>query len=70
MTLIFGNMTQDFVTFGSVENEYYQALQSNDTNVIAQAQAALDVAASAFVHSASLDASYLAYLGKFMIRSE
>ncbi|KAG1825477.1 P-loop containing nucleoside triphosphate hydrolase protein [Suillus subaureus] len=69
MTLIFGNMTQDFVTFGSAENEYYQALQSNDTNMIAQARAALDVAASAFVHSASLDASYLAYLGIAMLVS-
>ncbi|KAG2041266.1 P-loop containing nucleoside triphosphate hydrolase protein [Suillus americanus] len=69
MTLVFGNMTQDFVTFGSAQNEYYQALQSNDTNVIEQAQATLDVAASAFVHSASLDASYLAYLGIAMLVS-
>lgn len=68
MTLVFGDMTQDFVTFNSAENEYYQSLQSNDTNVIEQAQAALDAAASTFVHSASLDASYLVYLGKFLIR--
>ncbi|KAG2345376.1 P-loop containing nucleoside triphosphate hydrolase protein [Suillus weaverae] len=63
MTLIFGNMTQDFVTFGSVQNQYYQSLQSNNSTAIGQAQAALDAAASAFVHSASLDASYLTYLG-------
>ncbi|KAG2070640.1 P-loop containing nucleoside triphosphate hydrolase protein [Suillus decipiens] len=69
MTLVFGDMTQDFVTFGSVQNEYYQALQSNDTNTIAQAQAALDAAASVFVHSASVDASYLAYLGIAMFAS-
>jgi ATP-binding cassette subfamily B (MDR/TAP) protein 1 len=68
MTLIFGNMTQDFVSFSSVQNEYYQSLQSNNSTAIEQAQAALDAAASAFVHNASLDASYLVYLGKFMIR--
>ncbi|KAG2073837.1 P-loop containing nucleoside triphosphate hydrolase protein [Suillus decipiens] len=69
MTLVFGNMTQDFVTFDSAQNEYYQSLQSNDTNVISQAQAALDAAASTFVHSASVDASYLAYLGIAMFVS-
>ncbi|KAG1908571.1 P-loop containing nucleoside triphosphate hydrolase protein [Suillus fuscotomentosus] len=69
MTLVFGDMTQDFVTFNSAENEYYQSLQSNDTNVIEQAQAALDAAASTFVHSASLDASYLVYLGIAMFVS-
>jgi ATP-binding cassette subfamily B (MDR/TAP) protein 1 len=68
MTLIFGNLTQDFVTFGIAENEYYQSLQSEDPNVIQQAKAALDAAASAFRHSAGLDASYLVYIGKFLIR--
>jgi ATP-binding cassette subfamily B (MDR/TAP) protein 1 len=68
MTLIFGNLTQDFVTFGLAENEYYQSLQSEDANVVQQAQVALDAAASAFRHSASLDASYLVYIGKFLIR--
>ncbi|KAG1825478.1 P-loop containing nucleoside triphosphate hydrolase protein [Suillus subaureus] len=69
MTLVFGDMTQDFVTFSSVENEYYQALQSNDTNVIVQAQAALGAASSWLARSASLDASYLAYLGIAMLVS-
>ncbi|KAJ8580470.1 P-loop containing nucleoside triphosphate hydrolase protein [Rhizopogon salebrosus TDB-379] len=63
MTLIFGNLTEDFVTFGLAENVYFQALQSNDASVIEQAQIALDAAASSFRHNASLDASYLAYLG-------
>ncbi|KAG1878637.1 P-loop containing nucleoside triphosphate hydrolase protein [Suillus tomentosus] len=63
MTLIFGNLTQDFVTFGLAENEYYQSLQSQDANVIGQAQATLDAAASSFRHSANLDASYLVYIG-------
>lgn len=67
MTLIFGNLTQDFVTFGLAENEYYQSLQSQDANVIEQAQATLDAAASSFRHSANLDASYLVYIGKFLI---
>ncbi|KAG2121897.1 P-loop containing nucleoside triphosphate hydrolase protein [Suillus clintonianus] len=69
MTFIFGNLTQDFVTFGLVENEYYQSLQSNDPNVIEQAQAALNAAASAFRHNAGLDASYLTYLGIAMFVS-
>ncbi|KAG2346722.1 P-loop containing nucleoside triphosphate hydrolase protein [Suillus weaverae] len=63
MTLIFGNLTQDFVTFGLAENEYYQSLQSGDANAAEQAQAALDAAASWFRHSAGLDASYLVYIG-------
>jgi ATP-binding cassette subfamily B (MDR/TAP) protein 1 len=68
MTLIFGNLTEDFVTFGLAENEYFQALQSNDASVIEQAQIALDAAASSFRHNASLDASYLAYLGMYLNR--
>ncbi|KAG2107280.1 multidrug resistance protein 1 [Suillus discolor] len=63
MTFIFGNLTQDFVAFGLAENEYYQSLQSQDANVIEQAQATLDAAASSFRHSANLDASYLVYIG-------
>ncbi|KAG1728170.1 P-loop containing nucleoside triphosphate hydrolase protein [Suillus paluster] len=63
MTLAFGNLTQDFVAFGLAENEYYQSLQSNDANVTEQAQMALDAAASEFRHNASLDASYLTYIG-------
>ncbi|KAG2110630.1 P-loop containing nucleoside triphosphate hydrolase protein [Suillus discolor] len=69
MTLIFGNLTQDFVTFGLAENEYYQSLQSQDANVIEQAQATLDAAASSFRHSANLDASYLVYIGIAMFIS-
>ena len=66
MSLIFGNLVQDFVTFGLAENNYYQSLQSNDANVIEQAQMALDTAASEFRHNASLDASYLTYFGMFL----
>ncbi|KAG1732478.1 P-loop containing nucleoside triphosphate hydrolase protein [Suillus lakei] len=69
MTLVFGNLTQDFVTFGLAENEYYQSLQSTDANVIEQAQAALDIAASEFRHSANLDAAYLVYIGIAMFVS-
>jgi ATP-binding cassette subfamily B (MDR/TAP) protein 1 len=68
MSLIFGNLTQDFVTFGLAENGYYQSLQSNDANSIEQAKMALDAAASGFRRSASLDASYLTYLGMFLNR--
>ncbi|KAG1781399.1 ABC transporter type 1, transmembrane domain-containing protein [Suillus placidus] len=69
MTLIFGNLTQDFVTFGLAENEYYQSLQSGDANAVEQVQAALDAAASWFRHSTSLDASYLVYIGIAMFVS-
>ena len=70
MSLIFGNLTQDFVTFGLAENVYYQSLQSNDANAISQAQIALEAAASEFRQNASLNASYLTYIGKFLNRSE
>ncbi|KAG2160205.1 P-loop containing nucleoside triphosphate hydrolase protein [Suillus bovinus] len=69
MTLVFGDMTQDFVTFNSAQNDYYQSLQSNNASEIAQAQLALDAASSVFVHNASLDASYLVYLGIAMFVS-
>ncbi|OAX43170.1 P-loop containing nucleoside triphosphate hydrolase protein [Rhizopogon vinicolor AM-OR11-026] len=63
MSLIFGNLTQGFVTFGLAANVYDLSLQSNDTDLIEQAQMALDVAASEFRHDVSQDAAYLAYLG-------
>jgi len=66
MTLMFSNLIQDFVTFGLAENNYYQSLQSNDASAIEQAQMTLDTAASEFRHNASLDASYLTYLGMFL----
>ncbi|KAG2070645.1 P-loop containing nucleoside triphosphate hydrolase protein [Suillus decipiens] len=62
-------MTQNFVTFNSVQNNYYQSLQSNDTNVITEAHAALDDAASTFVHNVSLGVFYLIYLGVAMFAS-
>jgi ATP-binding cassette subfamily B (MDR/TAP) protein 1 len=68
MSLIFSNLTQGFVTFGLVANEYYQSLQSNDADLIEQAQMALDAAGSEFRHNASQDAAYLAYLGMFLNR--
>ncbi|KAG2126824.1 ste6-like protein [Suillus clintonianus] len=63
MTFIFGNLIQDFITFGLAQNEYYQSLQYNDANAIEHAQVALNAAASKFRHDAGLDASYLTYLG-------
>ncbi|KIM85661.1 hypothetical protein PILCRDRAFT_776681 [Piloderma croceum F 1598] len=55
MTLIFGKLTQDFVNFAAVLKE---ARAGNP-----QAQAGLSAAAAHFRHTASLDASYLVYIG-------
>jgi len=55
MSLLFGNLTQDFVKFGSVIG---QAHLGNATAI-----AEVPVAAAAFRHTAALDASYLVYIG-------
>jgi len=56
MTLLFGKLTQEFVNFAAVLKE---ARAGNP-----QAQAGLSAAAAHFRHTASLDASYLVYIGK------
>ena len=55
MTLIFGNLVQDFVNFGNVLGN---AQQGNATAI-----ADLPGAASHFRHTAALDATYLVYIG-------
>ncbi|KAF5338963.1 hypothetical protein D9611_008823 [Ephemerocybe angulata] len=55
MSLLFGNLTNDFVRFGIVTA---QAQSGNAT-----AAALVPEAARAFKHAAALDASYLAYIG-------
>ncbi|KAI0350350.1 P-loop containing nucleoside triphosphate hydrolase protein [Trametes cingulata] len=55
MSLLFGRLTQDFVTFGQT----LKHAQSGD----ASAAAAVPGAAAAFKHSAALNASYLVYIG-------
>ena len=57
MSLLFGNLTQDFVTYATV------VLGAKAGNPLAQA--ALPAASAAFRHSASLDAGYLACIGKY-----
>jgi len=61
MSLMFGNLTQDFVSF----SQDISNLGSGDPNV----QANLNAAAASFRHNASLDASYLAYIGMVLIPS-
>ncbi|KAF9221679.1 P-loop containing nucleoside triphosphate hydrolase protein [Gyrodon lividus] len=63
MSLVFGNLTQDFVSFTSAELNYYQELQSGNATATAAAQQALDAAAVGFRHNAAIDASYLVYIG-------
>lgn len=54
MSLIFGNLTQQFVEFQTARNK----------GVDAASTAFLSVAAE-FRHKAAIDASYLAAIGKF-----
>lgn len=56
MSLLFGNLTQDFIEFQGVAA--YAADPNNAT-----AQALLPIAQASFRHTAALDASYLVYIG-------
>ena len=60
MSLLFGRLTQDFVNFGTV----MQSVNSPNATLAQEAKAALPAAAAGFRHSASLNASYLVYIGK------
>ena len=62
MSLLFGRLTQDFVSFGSVLNNVTLSGPVGD-----QARADFPKAAAAFRHSAALDASYLVYIGVGML---
>ena len=57
MSLLFGNLTQQFVSFGYTEAQYLQNVNS------ATALQELQVAAANFRSGAALDASYLVYIG-------
>jgi ATP-binding cassette subfamily B (MDR/TAP) protein 1 len=55
MSLLFGNLTQDFVNF----NRAVQNINPDDP----QSSARVDEAARGFRHVAAQDASYLTYIG-------
>ncbi len=55
MSLLFGNLTQDFVNFTN-------ALRNIDPND-PQSSAAIEQAAKGFRHVSAQDASYLTYIG-------
>ena len=55
MTLLFGNLTQDFINFTNV----IQNINPDDP----QTTAVVEEAARGFRHVAAKDASYLAYIG-------
>jgi ATP-binding cassette subfamily B (MDR/TAP) protein 1 len=59
MSLIFGNLTQDFVNFGIALNK----IDPNDP----ESNTKLDQAAKGFRHVAAKDASYLTYIGMSLI---
>jgi ATP-binding cassette subfamily B (MDR/TAP) protein 1 len=55
MSLLFGDLTQDFVNFSNA----IQAIDPNDP----QSTAKVDEIAKGFRHIAAQDASYLTYIG-------
>lgn len=57
MSLLFGNLTQDFVSFGAAEIAYFEDV--NNATALQQ----LDVAAAQFRSSAASDSVYLVCLG-------
>lgn len=59
MSLLFGNLTQDFIEFQGVA-----AYAQDPNNATAQAQ--LPIAQASFRHTAALDASYLVYIGQLV----
>jgi hypothetical protein len=59
MTLIFGNLVQSFVSFGTTIAE----AKAGDSN----AQLKLPVVAAAFRHAAAGDAAILAYIGRLIL---
>jgi hypothetical protein len=64
MSLLFGNLTEDFVVFGDAASIYYGDLQTGNATAIAAAQQALDAAVAEFRQSAAADATYLVYIGE------
>ncbi|EIW59664.1 multidrug resistance protein 1 [Trametes versicolor FP-101664 SS1] len=60
MSLLFGRLTQDFVTFGTTLKE---AQDPSNPDLQASAAASLPGSAAAFKTSAALNASYLVYIG-------
>ena len=59
MILLFGRLTQQFVSFGSAQAVYYQ--DPNNATALQEIQAA----AAQFRSSAASGASYLVYIGTF-----
>jgi ATP-binding cassette, subfamily B (MDR/TAP), member 1 len=57
MSLLFGNLTQGFVTFGSI----LQRSHAGDASATAQ----IPEAAAKFRHTAAQDATYLTFVGEF-----
>lgn len=63
MSLLFGNLTQEFVLFAAAELQYVQETQSGNATATAAARQALDAAAASFRHNAAEDALYLVCIG-------
>ncbi|KAI6010757.1 P-loop containing nucleoside triphosphate hydrolase protein [Pisolithus orientalis] len=63
MTLVFGRLIQDYVTFATALEVYQSAETSGNATAISSAKQNLDSAASGFRSGTALDASYLTYIG-------
>ncbi|KAI5988986.1 ABC transporter transmembrane region-domain-containing protein [Pisolithus albus] len=63
MTLVFGRLVQDFVSFATALDVYQSAESSGNATAISSALQNFDSAASEFRKGAAQDASYLTYIG-------
>ncbi|KAG6329644.1 hypothetical protein ID866_9445 [Astraeus odoratus] len=63
MTLLFGRLAQDFVTFTTAVYLFNDAMLSGNATAVSEAQQNLDSASALLRKDATLNASYLAYMG-------
>ncbi|KIK26702.1 hypothetical protein PISMIDRAFT_8742, partial [Pisolithus microcarpus 441] len=63
MTLVFGRLVQDFVSFATALDLYQSAESSGNATAISSTLQNFDAAASEFRTGAAQDASYLTYIG-------
>ncbi|EGO23855.1 hypothetical protein SERLADRAFT_450147 [Serpula lacrymans var. lacrymans S7.9] len=63
MSLLFGRLTEDFVSFATDTINFNNATASGNQTQIIQAQQILDVEGASFRRNAAADASYLVYIG-------
>ena len=63
MTLVFGELVQEFTSFGIAALDYDSVIQSGNATVISVAQQNFDSAAAEFRRNAALGSSNISYIG-------